>query len=205
MIYHIFNKSIANFRIFSSSDIRVRFIETLDYYNNDSLKYKYSVAKEKKVYQYNNILIPKSGAFVKFLSYNIMPDHYHLVTKIVNDDYLSKYLGIVENSYCRYFNIKFRRNGPLFQSRFKAVRIRTNEQLLHVTRYVHLNPTTAGLVDKPEDWPDSSYPDIITDEKYLRKYLTEISIKTPTTYKKFVENNLDYQKKLKQIKKLLLE
>ena len=150
-------------------------------------------------------MIPKSGAFVKFLSYNIMPDHYHLVTKIVNDDYLSKYLGIVENSYCRYFNIKFRRNGPLFQSRFKAVRIRTNEQLLHVTRYVHLNPTTAGLVDKPEDWPDSSYPDIITDEKYLRKYLTEISIKTPTTYKKFVENNLDYQKKLKQIKKLLLE
>jgi len=203
-IYHIFNRSIANFGIFSSPDLRRRFIEILDYYNTNHPTHKYSIAKEKKLYQYENILIPKPGAVVKFLSYNVMPDHYHLV--IINKDCgFSKYIGTVENSYCRNFNLKFHRKGPLFQSRFKAVRIRTNEQLLHITRYVNLNATTAGLVAKPEDWVDSSYPDIITNEKYLKEYLTEISIKTPLAYKKFVENNLDYQKKLKQIKKLLLD
>lgn len=205
LIYHIFNKSIANYKIFSSPDLRRRFIENLDYYNIEHLKYRYSVAKEKGVYRYENILIPKPEITVKFISYNIMLDHYHLVIKILKNKLFSDYLGNAENSYCRHFNLKFHRKGPLFQSRFKAVLIRTNEQLLHVTRYVHLNPTTSELVERPEDWPDSSYLNIITDEKFLKKFLTEISIRTSSSYKKFVENNLDYQKNLKRIKKLLLE
>jgi len=134
-----------------------------------------------------------------------MPDHYHLLIKILIDRKFSKYISDVENSFSRYFNIRFKRKGPLWQSRFKAVRIKTNEQLLHVSRYIHLNPTTANLVKKPEDWIYSSYKKIISDPKYLREILTEISIKESASYKKFVENNIDYQRKLAIIKKLLLD
>jgi hypothetical protein len=39
----------------------------------------------------------------------------------------------------------------------------------------------------------------------LKNYLTEISIKDTYSYKKFCEDNIDYQRKLKSIKKLILE
>ena len=59
------------------------------------------------------------------------------------------------NSYAKYFNTKYKRVGPFFKGEFKAVRIEDNEQLLHVSRYIHLNPSTAFLVE-PENL--SSYP-----------------------------------------------
>jgi len=204
-IFHIFNKSIANFGIFKGSENAQRFIETIDYYNNSNIKKRFSVAKEKKEYYYQNLLVPKFGALIKTLGFCIMPDHYHLLVKVQVDNILSKYMGDVENSFCRYFNLKFNRKGPLWQSCFHAVRIRTNEQLLHVSRYIHLNPTTAGLVEKPEDWLFSSYKNFISDKRYLKEIITEISINNPLTYQKFVEDSKDYQRKLKQIKKLILE
>ena len=65
------------------------------------------------------------------------------------------------NSYTRYFNEKIKRKGPLWEGRFKKVLVNSDEQLLHLTRYVHLNPVSAGIVEKPEDWPCSSYREYI--------------------------------------------
>ena len=134
-----------------------------------------------------------------------MPDHYHFLLKIVKDNSFSKFIGDLENSFTRYFNIKFDRKGPLWQNSFKAVEIRSNEQLLHVSRYIHLNPTTSRLVERPEDWIFSSYKDFITDKKLLNDFMKEISINDITDYKKFVENNIEYQRDLKRIKKFLFE
>ncbi|MCR4277006.1 MAG: hypothetical protein NUV87_02650, partial [Candidatus Roizmanbacteria bacterium] len=117
----------------------------------------------------------------------------------------SMYLSNVENSFSRYFNIKNNRKGPLWQSRFKSVIIESNEHLLHVSRYIHLNPTTNYLVDFPESWNLSSYKYMISNKKYLTEYIREISINTCLDYKEFVENNIDYQRKLKHIKKLMID
>lgn len=203
--WHLCNKSISNFGIFKDPSNSRRFIEVLDYYNNSNFKVKYSLAIKNNIYSYNNLLIPKNDSFIKILTYCIMPDHYHLVLKILKRDILSKYINDIENSYTHFFNRKFDRKGPLWQSSFRSVLIKTIEQLLHVTRYVHINPTTSNLVDKPEDWPFSSYKDIISNSKFLKEFLPEISISNPKSYKKFIEDNIDYQKKLKHIKKLLLE
>lgn len=204
-IFHVFNKSIANFGIFRNPKNAQRFIETLDFYNNINVKNKFSIAKTTGEYGYQNLLIPKKEGLIKFISYCIMPDHYHLLVKILVDDVFSKYVSDVENSYSRYLNLKLKRKGPLWQARFQAVRIKTNEQLLHVSRYINLNPTTGGLVEKPEDWPFSSYKDLIIQPKFLEEFLTEISINDPLDYKKFVEARKDYQRKLKMIKKLIFE
>lgn len=205
-IYHLCNKSIANFGIFKEFTNGQKFIEILDYYNNRLVLKSFSqFLEENGHYDYQNLLYPKEFPYVKFLGYNIMPDHYHLLVKILHDRSLSQYMANVENSFTRNFNIRFKRKGPLWQSSFKAVRIRTNEQLLHVSRYIHLNATSAGLVDKPEDWLPTSYQDFINNEKILKEIITEISIRNPMMYKKFVEDQKDHQRKLKLIKKLVLE
>lgn len=204
-IFHVFNRSIAGFKIFDSVGNSQRFIETLDYYNNLEIKEKFSRAKNLRKYFFNNLMTPKPNSKIKIISYCIMPDHYHMLVKILEDSSFSKYINDIENSFTRYFNIRFRRKGPLWESSFKTVRINTNEQLLHVSRYIHLNPTSSNLVTKPEDWELSSYNNFIKDQKYLKEILTEISIKSPKRYKSFVENNINYQKKLKFIRKLMID
>jgi len=202
--YHVFNKSIANFGIFSKPESGLRFINSLDYYNDLKTKLSLSVYLRKNSLN-TNLLIPKNNLIAKIISYCIMPDHYHLLVKIVHADKFSQYISNLENSFSRYFNIKNNRKGPLWQSRFKSVIIESNEHLLHVSRYIHLNPTTNYLVDNPEDWNLSSYKDLISDEKYLKEYIKEISIDSCLDYKKFVENNIDYQRKLKHIKRLMID
>ncbi len=134
-----------------------------------------------------------------------MPDHYHILVKINESGNFSHYISIVENSFSRYFNLKNKRKGPLWQSRFRSAHITSNEQLLHVSRYIHLNPTTSQLIKKPEEWLFSSYREIITEPHLLQNILTEISILNRGEYKKFVENQRDYQIGLKIIKRKLLE
>lgn len=204
--YHIFNKSIANFNIFRDEKACLRFIQALSYYNNFfSPKFNLGKFLELKK-EYNPILVfPQDNAIVKFISYCLMPDHYHLLIKILKEDVFSKYISNVENSFTRYFNLRFNRKGPLWQGRFKAVRINNNEQLLHVSRYIHLNPTTNNLVPKPEDWLFSSYKIIISNDYFLKDLIKEISISDLKEYQNFVENQIDYQKKLKKIKKLIFE
>lgn len=110
------------------------------------------------------------------------------------------YNGVDTNLYS--YNEK---KGPLWQSSFKAVRIVSNVQLLHVSRYIHLNPTSKCLVNKPEDWQFSSYKDYVSNDIFFKKTFKEISISNTKSYMKFVEDQQDYQKKLKQIKNLLLD
>lgn len=203
-IYHVFNKSIAGFGIFKFGPNAQRFIETLDYYNNITVNIKFSKAIENKQFIFQNLLLPKYNSLIKFISYCIMPDHYHLLVRLQTDNTLSKFINNVENSFSRFLNIKLNRKGPLWQSRFKPVQINSDEQLLHVSRYIHLNPTTSNLVDKPENWRFSSFPDLMTNPIYLEK-ISEISIKNPSHYQKFVENNLDYQQKLKIIRKQMID
>jgi len=204
-IYHVFNKSISNYGIFKDLDNSQRFLNIFEYYNNSLMLKSFSDFTKGKIFSYQNIIYPLENSNCKVLTYCIMPDHYHFLLKILNNRSISKLVGKVENSFTRYFNIKFDRKGPLWQNSFKAVEIRSNEQLLHVSRYIHLNPTTSRLVDNPEDWIFSSYKDFITDKKLLIDSMAEISINDANDYKQFVENNIEYQRDLKHIKKLILE
>jgi len=203
-ILHVFNKSIANYPIFKDLNNSFRFKQVLTYYNDISNTLNLGNFLKTHLDYSPDIFNQGKNNLSKFLAYCIMPDHYHLLVKILFDSCLSRYIGIIENSYTRFFNIKFKRKGPLWQSRFKYVIIKSNEQLLHVSRYIHLNPCTSNLAEKPEDWIYSSYKDYLNNIK-LKKYFTEISINSSKTYKKFVENQIDYQKKLRSIKKVVFE
>ena len=204
-IYHVFNKSISNYGIFKDLNNSQRFLNITEYYNDRLVTKSFSQFTKRKKFKYQNIIYPLNNSYCKILSYCIMPDHYHFLVKILENDSFSKFMSNIENSFTRYFNIKFNRKGPLWQNSFKSVEIRSNEQLLHVSRYIHLNPTTSNLVDRPEDWIFSSYKDFITDKNILNNHMKEISINEAFDYKQFIENNIDYQRNLKYIKKQMLD
>lgn len=197
-IYHICNKSISSYSIFRKESYSERFLDSLAYYDGIP---KTSFSKHmrlKNIFQYKNV-IQLCDPLFKILAYCIMPDHYHLLLSPLKSSDVSHFIGTVENSYTRFYNTKNNRCGPLWQSRFRCVRIVNNEQLLHVSRYIHLNPVTADLVKEPQYWEFSSY------KLYLKQPILDeiqsISIRTSEGYERFVMDNKDYQKKLRWIKR----
>lgn len=94
---------------------------------------------------------------VRGIAYCLMPNHYHLVLLLEDDSALQSAMHRLQMSYAKAVNHSLGRVGPLFQGRFAARRVQSTEDLLHLSRYIHLNPVAARIVDRPGDWPHSSY------------------------------------------------
>lgn len=85
----------------------------------------------------------------------LMTNHYHLLLESPKGN-LSRFMHGLNSAYTTYFNIKRGRSGHLFQGRYKALVIDKDHSLLELSRYIHLNPVRAGMVERPEDYPYSS-------------------------------------------------
>jgi len=212
-IYHVFNRGIASQQIFDTKWNYYRLLDLIKYYQYEDNPGRFSTFKAMSVTDREKLLSElrkSSKKYIKFFSYCLMPTHIHLLIKQVVDNGISKFMSQITNSYTRYFNNRTNRRGPLFQGKFKAVRILTEDQLLHVSRYVHLNPYSSHLVKTIDDLVEyefSSLPEYIRDDKnsLCSKELILGYFKNIESYKKFVLNNADYQRSLQNIKHLVLE
>lgn len=93
-----------------------------------------------------------------------MPNHFHFLIKELEENGTRKFISNIQNSYAKYFNTKNERSGSLFQEMFKAVRIESDEQFVHVARYIHLNPYSAFILDNINSikvFPWSSFGDYL--------------------------------------------
>jgi putative transposase len=201
-VYHICNKSIAGFKIFNGDKDYDRIMGLISFYIADEVPYKFSTYKKIK-----NAEFGFSKQLVHIVAYCIMPTHVHLILKQIKDNGIEKFMGLVSNGYSKYFNIRYARKGPLWEGRFKNVLIKNDEQLLHLTRYIHLNPVTAFLVNNPGNWKYSSYNEYVESgifDKKLCNFYDLLKI-DPESYKKFVLDQIDYQRQLAIIKKVSLE
>ena len=129
--YHILSRGNERRNIFSDNNNRVSFLETLG---------KMSDRFEVEVY-----------------AYVLMDNHYHLLLK-TNKPNISKSMQWFGTTYTRQYNIKHKRNGHLFQGRFKNFLIENDEYLMLLSCYIHRNPLRAGIVRRLVDYPWSSYP-----------------------------------------------
>jgi len=147
-----------------------------------------------------------TGKIVRIISYCLMPTHIHLVLQQLQDGGITKFANQILKSHSKYFNVKYKRKGPLWEGRFKSVAVDKDEYLLHLTRYIHLNPVTACFVNKPEEWPYSSFMEYLTtsNKRGICDYNDILDIKAKA-YRDFVEDRIDYQRKLSLLKKLWLE
>lgn len=204
--YHIFNRGVEKKTIFTSDGDRIRFLKTIIYYQRLGPKPKFSMFNRSQNKQL------KGEKIIEIIAFCLMPNHFHLLIKQNRDKAISEFLSKVTNSYTKYFNTKYNRVGPLFQGQFKAVLVESDEQITHLSRYIHLNPFVSDLINKLEDYSWSSFSDYldktsifthlgggITTEEVLRLF------KSRDEYKNFVKDHQSYTQDLALIKNQLLE
>ncbi len=211
-VYHILNKSIAGYNIFSSHKEYERFLQMIRFFSADTKLPRFSrfisqSKNEKKSFE--EFLEEKTSnkLIVDIIAYCIMPTHFHLVLKQLKNNSIANFVGNFSGTYAREFNSRHKRKGFLWEDRFKNILITSNEQLLHLTRYIHLNSVTAGIVEKPEQWKYSSYKEYVEPEKvkYPLCRINDSLAVSPSGYRKFVEEQKEHQRELAKIKKIILE
>lgn len=209
-VYHVYTRSIARFIVFNDYIEFVRLIRLLELYRHINFNHKLSNFLDLNIDLQQSIvqnLISENNLLVEIIAYCVMPTHIHLLLKQKSENGITKYMARVLNGYSRFFNTKHKRTGPLWSGRFKNVRVENDEQLLHLSRYIHLNPTSAGLIEKPEKWKYSSYLEYVQPGKSATElcYFQNFIQISPKRYKNFVLNQKDYQRKLSIIKSQTLD
>lgn len=130
-LYHITSRGNERKAIFKDDSDRDRFLEILSDYHD------------------------RYGILVH--SYVLMDNHYHLVVETPQGNLLKVMHGL-NGGYAGYFNRRHGRSWHLFQGRYKGIVVDKDEYLIALSRYVHLNPVRAGIVERPEHYRWSSYP-----------------------------------------------
>jgi putative transposase len=85
-----------------------------------------------------------------------MTNHIHLQIQS-HETSISKIMNFINTKYAKYFNKKYHHSGHVFEKRFGSELIDTSEYELELSKYIHLNPLKANMVNKLEDYPWSSY------------------------------------------------
>jgi putative transposase len=195
-VYHVYNRGSDKRVIFLSSSDFKRFEETFCYYKFSEVKPKFS-----QYIKIPNPLLRLDDKLVEIIAYCLMPNHFHFLVRQKKDGGISSFLSQLSNSYTKYFNTKYKRVGPLLQGDFKAVRIETDEQLIHVSRYIHLNPIVAFITDNLKSYPWSSYQDYLNpkDSQYSIQEVLNL-FPSSEKYREFVNDQIDYGRTLELIK-----
>jgi len=210
--YHVFNRGIERRAIFSNKREFDRALNTLKYYRYANVPFKFSKFLVQTEENKTNLLKSfniKENELVEIIAYCLMPNHFHLLLKQIKDNGISKFISNLTNSYTKYFNTKHERVGALMQGIFKAVRVETDEQLIHLSRYIHLNPVSSFVIKEQDlnNYPWFSYREYLgleKDEFCAKEYVLN-NFKTKEDYQKFVLDQLSYAQELERIKHLLVE
>lgn len=164
--YHIYNRGVDKRDIFLDDQDYKTFLSLLKSYlgpppsPSPSTDSPYKTEKPSLL-KHRHAMNLTSEA--KLLAYCLMPNHFHLLVKQNTPHAITKLIRRVATSYVTYFNQKYDRSGTLFQGTYRAVLVQDEPYLLHLSRYIHLNPakttklgpiTTAG---SPAHYPYSSY------------------------------------------------
>ncbi len=208
-LYHIYNRGVEKMETFTDLYEYRRAIQTIDYYRFSNPPQRFSKFLQTEQQERELMLknMKKEGdQLVNIVAFCLMPNHFHFILQQLMDGGVQKFLANFSNSYTRYFNTRHERNGYLFQGNFKAVFVEDNEQLLHLSRYIHLNPVTASMIDinDLEQYQWSSYrsylgkKDNIGHDFVLNNIIIE-QFKPRGEYLKFIHDQADFIKSFEEL------
>jgi len=210
--YHIFNRGSKKEKIFIDDHDKARFIflithfqspirmHNVSWYTGGFIKNGTFSTKEDKISE----IIKKRN--IELVAFALMPNHFHLLVQNLDDGILSVYMHRILTAYGKYFNAKYHKKGHIFEGPFKAVHIKNNTQLLHLSSYIHKNPKEIKAWENIYDkYPYSSYQDYIGSNRWGSFLSTKIILKQfkdQAKYKDFVttstakESSNDFQNEI---------
>ncbi len=191
--YHLFNRGVNKQIIFHDKTDWARFLFLILYLQ--SPKVFQNISRPVQEFVKHSVFNIDAGSVVKdrvveLISFCIMPNHFHLIVKEVEEGGISIYMQRVLNAYSKYYNTKYQRSGHIFQGPYRAVHVEDNDQLLYLSAYVHRNPREISVYLGREDkyiW--SSYSDLITENRWGELLAPSIILeqfKNKAGYQKFV-------------------
>lgn len=137
-IYHILNRGVDKRNIFLKDEDYFRFIHDLYEFNDESPALNIYYRRSYGFGNHKDKLDRK--IIVDILAFCLLPNHFHLLVRQIQDGGIQNFMKKIGAGYANYFNIQNRRTGTLFEGRFKAVLIKSDQHLLHLPYYIHLNP-----------------------------------------------------------------
>jgi len=168
-IYHIFNKTIDQKRVFQSDKYSQEFYQRLIYYRSTNSTRSYSdidkLNKETQEIINQDIFIEKDYQ-IKVLSYSFMPNHYHMLLSPLTKNGIPLFMKKFNGGYAKYFNERYNRTGALFEGKYKRIIIKNEAHFIHIPYYIHLNPL--DLIT-PE-WREKKLHDFNKAIKFLESY-----------------------------------
>ena len=207
--YHVYNRGVDKRNIFMDAKDLYRFLKSM---NNFNVPDPIGSIFENSFNQLGS-RAPKSSKLVNFITYCLNQNHYHFILEPLVDDGIQKFMHKLSTGYTNYFNEKYKRNGSLFQGKYKAVHINSDEYLLHLSVYVNLNYKVHRSLNKKwmENLPISSFDEYIgkTEKIFCVKDIVLEQFSNSKEYRNFCESVLldilERKKNEKELKNMLLE
>ena len=148
-IYHVIIRGVGDAKIFKDQNDYYRMIFSLYEFNTTKpieIRNRRKEARERKYGGQSSVNlfadIDDRNLLVEILAFCFMPNHIHLLLRQIRNNGITKFMRKVGTGYSGYFNRRYDRRGHLFQSRFQAVHVKTNDQLQIVFVYIHANPVS---------------------------------------------------------------
>lgn len=160
-IYHIYNRGVEKRVIFLEDNDYKYFLKLLkDALTAPSIpaKINFTIAFKGQTFKGIPKQPKKFTDKIILLAYCLMPNHFHLLIKQTSEKAIKDFMQSISTRYSMYFNKKYKRVGSLFQSVYRAILVQKDQYLLHLSRYIHQNPSEVG--QKLKD-AYSSYADYI--------------------------------------------
>ena len=131
-----------------------------------------------------------SEPLVNIVAYCLNTNHYHFLLQQLSEKGIEKFMQRLGTGYTMYFNNKYHRTGALFQGRFKAVHINTNQYLLHVSAYVNLNDRVHQLGGSTSKSSWNEYTERLGTGGICGKEAVLGQFRKPEEYAVFAEDSL---------------
>lgn len=171
-IYHIYNRGTDKRRVFLEDEDYFRFLHDLFEFNDISpainLYYKGLVFNQPQSYEVGLRKIARKPRklLVRILAFCLMPNHYHLLLEQLRTGGITEFMRKLGTGYTNYFNQRYKRNGVLFQGKFKAILLENDSHFVHLPYYIHLNP----LDLKFPNWRNNKIENYKDAIKFLKDY-----------------------------------
>lgn len=212
--YHIYNRGVEKRLIFQDKQDYAVFLSYLEQYllPKYEQKLREMLSDPKTTYKEKDKIIKllRLNNFfgeITLLAYCLMPNHFHFALVQKSPQSIDKFMNSLAARYTMYFNKKYTRVGTLYQDVYKAVNVETDEQLLHLTRYIHRQ----ALALQGEAWERKraqpcSYWEYIGNRKTDWVHPEEVlKFFSKTNPKLSYENFVKQENELSIISKLTLE